>query len=430
MNKYLVVFFSLAYLTNNLGFTMEEAKQQSLPTSNYITNAEMAEVLPAVKSCAREYLVSRFTYASDKLLEIVKDSKYVSGIINIELLGKELRSRAEMLRHNQLEGFDSPFTEITLPLLTKKSSALIEVQSFVIWNYSLREISLLIPFNYDKKYPTLDFVADLTLCYRMSAQTPKLTLKEETLATIMSGIEADLITAPNVRSEAVTANTRLVFEFFKKCKNYDDDPVKKITAYQKYLNQEQNSTLTLQLLSVYLNKPSIYDFGNYMILLAQQLFLNIRARNIAPLIDSNHHSLISVLQKYLSVETQIESEDKNINNFANKVMNTAISNKTVISLGQQGQCYLDTINGNYTKVFKELCSKRITTRLQIPLINRFLQLNKKMKDENIYETATPQFKRFVATMCNGCSGVLIYILNHLDFKKIVGMYKIMGIRMK
>lgn len=410
MNKYVFIIIG-SHLLASPSFGMTPDKSAPIETS-HVPRSDKTEIVPVFKTLAKEDLVTRFNYATTHLLDTVKNDKQAFDIIDVEKLEDELLQHANILKDNSPEQLnDTPFTRITLPLLNNDLSSIRKISAFVLDNIRLRENLWYVPYNYNRRFPTLEFIPDLTLCYRCLSQTPEIYLNEQLLALLMSGIEMDLLTAPNVRGRNVSVNTRLLFDFFQKCKNENNEPEKKINMYQKYLTQEQNNILTLQLLSVYLETPFIYNSKNYMFLLCQRLFMNTNYGAFVPLIDNQHHTIVSIFQKYLQLELHLCADSiGEINKFVTDVLTFA------------------PVNNEKNPIQIEFIPK-FSTYLRAPIIEKF-KLLKVIFEKNgtKYSNRCNQFfKNFVKTMCKGNCYILFRVLNHFNYHKILAVRKIMNV---
>ncbi len=410
MKKFLTTFVGLfSFMLNfwNVGHCIEDETINSL-ISFKPEIGETEQLLPVLKEIGKEDLCNRFDYASKNLMNIVKNHKNVAEVIDVNALKSELQLRKDALEKNNIELLGSRvFTEISLPLLmndiNNSPKKLSIVQDFVLYNHELREALLFSPIGYNKKSPTLDFIPDVTLMYRNSPING--ILDENILCLIMTGIELDLQSKSILRGDNVPGNTRLLLTYFKRCKNCDNDPIKKIYSYQKYLTRDQNNNLSLQLLSMYLKFPKVYDCEEYMMQLAMQLFFYAKFKDILQSISSKNRNLPAILQYFLRHQLLLDAKhDVAINNFVLNLLNMQV---------------LD-IDSKQKTTFSILFERKLRDFIKKPIKTKFLTLK-----VNLFEENDKLFsKRFVNTMCIGRSSILDNLLSFFDFYNLNKIRKI------
>jgi len=315
-----------------------------LPFEHY--DAEEINLIPSVKKISHEVLIERFNYASDHLSKLISDTPKISEIIDLDLLNANIQIRKDVLQKNIPELLNATFSEVYLIPESVNFNRSV-VQNFIVWNSSLREALWYVPQNFNAKTPALNFVSDQTLIPRNGLLDGK--LKEELLALTMAQIEMDLRSSPYLRGDDVPRNTRLLFDYFVKCMNENNDLEKKVSAYQKYLTKSENQNLTLQLLSVYLQNPKIYACENYMKYLTMQLFFYMDYKELGAFTSPNYYELIEMFQRYLCNKLALKTEyTELINNFVCLVLHTTV-------LDNKKNCKI---------LLCELCSKKFEEYLQ------------------------------------------------------------------
>ena len=214
------------------------------------------ELLPIMKSIAKETLADRFNYCTDWLRNnVVKSSRInpYNDYIDWDQLNHDIEIRKQCL--NDLEGNinqlnNLPWSSIPINIDTENTTTKRRIFGKLLW----------FPQLYSNYWTVTSASSDKPICLQLNcsyelhdSSNLKNIDDEEVLATCLSEIEMDLSTAPNLYGESIPEIIKIFFYYLGSRVN---DNTSEIARYNKYFTKVQNDLLAKQMLSYYLVFPS------------------------------------------------------------------------------------------------------------------------------------------------------------------------------